>query len=179
MTSTATIIAVVLATIVAAPATNAQPPHGKQDVKVVPGIDVSLKAGWQLLFHERCRFAVPGSWRADPDAALAFAPDGSSISIRMFRIANWSAHKGQIKSAFGHVNRVHEDSDHRLWFEIGDKLRAQHYIDVADGLNVCSGILEIRPATTPDEGRHHEKNRREHRASAGDMAAGIFEVRGA
>jgi hypothetical protein len=45
---------------------------------------------------------------------------------------------------------VHDDSDHRLWLEIGDKPRVQHYIEVANGLNVCSGLLEVHTETTPD-----------------------------
>jgi hypothetical protein len=66
----------------------------------------------------------------------------------MFRIKSWSDHKAQIKRAFGRVNVVHEDSDRRLWFEIGDTPRVQHFIDVANGLTACNGLLEIRAATT-------------------------------
>ena len=68
----------------------------------------------------------------------------------MFRIASWSAHKAQIRAAFGHLTIVHEDNERRFWFEIGDKPRVQHFIDVSNGLSVCSGLLEIRAATTPD-----------------------------
>jgi hypothetical protein len=104
---------------------------------------------WQPLVHEGCRFAVPASWRATEDTSAVFAPDGSNLSVRMFRITNWSTHKTQIKAAYGRVKILHEDSERRLWFEIGDKPRVQHYIEVANGLAVCSGLLEIR-ATTPD-----------------------------
>jgi hypothetical protein len=65
----------------------AQRPERQPEVRV-PGINISLKAGWQLLFHDGCRFAVPGSWRADGDASLATAPDGSSISISLFTITS-------------------------------------------------------------------------------------------
>jgi hypothetical protein len=143
------IVSVVTAAAVTHPVVRAQRRERQQEVKV-PGLDVSLKAGWQLLFHDGCRFAVPGSWHVDADGNFALAPDGSNVSIRLFRIASWSAHKGQIKAAFGRVNVIHEDSDHRLWFEIGDKPRIQHYVDVSNGLSVCSGLLEIRAATTPD-----------------------------
>jgi len=68
----------------------------------------------------------------------------------MFKITSWSAHKAQIKAAFGRVKVMHEDSERRLWFEIGDKPRIQHYVDVVNGLSVCSGLLEIRTTTTPD-----------------------------
>lgn len=107
-------------------------------------------SGWHTFLRQGCRFAVPSSWHADADAGLATAPDGSTISVRMFRIASWPAHKAQIKAAFGRVNVVHEDSDRRLWFEIGDKPRIQHYIDVANGSSVCSALLEIRSASTQD-----------------------------
>jgi hypothetical protein len=66
----------------------------------------------------------------------------------MFRIVNWSTHKTQIRAAYGRVKILHEDSERRLWFEIGDKPRVQHYIEVANGLDVCSGLLEIRATTT-------------------------------
>lgn len=138
-----------LAAAVVGPPLDAQKPERKQEVKI-PGIDVSLKGGWELLFHDGCRFAVPVSWHADPDGSLARAPDGSNVSIRMFKTTSWSAHKAQIKAAFGPVNVMHEDSERRLWFEIGDKPRVQHYVDVPNGLSVCSALLEIRAATTPD-----------------------------
>ena len=111
---------------------------------------MSLKAGWQLLSYDGCRFAVPGSWRADADGSLAVAPDGSNIAVRTFTVTNWSAHKAHILAAFGGVRVMHEDSEHRLWFEIGDSTRAQHYVDVRDGLGVCAALLEIRAATTPN-----------------------------
>ncbi len=114
-----------------------------------PGVDASLRVGWQLLFHEGCRFAVPASWQTDADRSLATAPDGSNISVRVFRIADWSAHRAHMRAAFGPVNVVHEDSERRLWLEIGNPQRIQHYVDVPNGLSVCSALLEIRTATTP------------------------------
>ena len=128
---------------------NAQGPERKQEVKI-PGMDLWLKGGWQVLFHQGCRFAVPVSWHADAEGSVATGPDGSSVSVRIFRITKWSAHKGQIKAAFGRVNLMHEDSERRLWFEIGAKPRVQHYVDVLNGLSVCSALLDIRMATTPD-----------------------------
>jgi hypothetical protein len=128
---------------------DAQRPERQREVKI-PGIDVSLRAGWQLLFRDGCRFAVPGTWHANRDASLALAPDGSNLSVRMFRITSWRSYTAQIRAAFGHLDIVHEDSERRLWFEIGVKPIVQHFIDVSNGLNVCSGLLEIRAATTPD-----------------------------
>jgi hypothetical protein len=131
-------------------AVHAQRPGRPQPDGRVPGTGVVLKAGWQLLLHDGCRYAVPGSWRPDADGGLASAPDGSNISVRMLRITSWSAHKAQIRAAFGQVKALHEDIDRRLWFEIGDRDRTQHYIDVANGSNACAGLLEIRASTTPD-----------------------------
>jgi hypothetical protein len=132
-------------------AVDAQRSDRRQDVRI-PGIGILLNAGWQLLVHDGCRFAVPGSWRPDDDAGFVSAPDGSNFSMRAFRIRSWSAHKAQIRAAFGHVKVLHEDSDHRLWFEIGDTQRTQHYIDVANGLRTCVGLLELRSTPTSDAG---------------------------
>ena len=131
------------------PVIDAQGAHLKQEAEV-PGQDLWLKSGWQVLFHQSCRFAVPVSWRAEAEGSLATAPDGSNISVRMFKITSWSAHKLLIKRAFGRVNVVHEDSERRLWFEIGEKPHVQHYVDVVNGLSVCVALFEIRPTTTPD-----------------------------
>ena len=111
---------------------------------------LAAASDWQFLVHDGCRFAVPGSWRPNADASVVAAPDGSNLSVRSFRITSWSEHKAQIKAAFGPVNVLHEDSDRRLWFEIGDQERTQHYIDVANGLGTCTGLLEIRTTTAPD-----------------------------
>jgi hypothetical protein len=128
---------------------DAQRPERQQEVRI-PGTDISLKAGWQMFFHQKCRFAVPGSWHPDADGSRATAPDGSNISIGVFNVTNWSAHKAQIKAAFGHVKVMNEDSDHRLWFVIGEEPRLQHYIDVWNGSRVCSALLEIRGITSPE-----------------------------
>jgi hypothetical protein len=113
----------------------------------IPGLDLPLKAGWKLLVSHECRFAVPASWRASEDASLATAPDGNQISVRMFQILSWGDHTSQILTAFGSVRVLHENSDRRLWFEIGDPPRVQHFIDVSNGLSVCNGLLDIRRAT--------------------------------
>ena len=112
----------------------------------IPRTDVPGGRDWQVSHHDGCRYAIPASWRVEADGSVATAPDGSSVSIRMFHITNWADHKTRIKSAFGRVGTTHEDSDHRLWFEIGDKPRVQHYVDVVSGLNVCSVLIELRSA---------------------------------
>lgn len=106
---------------------------------------------WRILIHDGCRYAVPVSWHVDPEGSLATAPDGSNVSIRMFHITDWSAHKARIKAAFGRISAMHEDSDHRLWFEIGDKPRVQHYVDVVSNLSVCSALIEPRSSGTDAE----------------------------
>jgi hypothetical protein len=107
-----------------------------------------LPAGWQLLVHDGCQFAVPRSWRPDADNASVVAADGSNLSVRRFRITSWSRHTAQILASVGPV-KVLEDSARRLWFEFGDQQRTQHFIDVATGPGVCAALLEIR-ATLPD-----------------------------
>ena len=140
---------VALATLVGRPvATDAQKPEPLHDVHV-PNRGVTLPPGWQLIVHDYCQFAVPGSWRAFADGSRA--PDGSNLSIRALNILSWAAHKAQIKAAYGRVKVVHEDSDRRLWLEIGDAQTSQHIIDVASGLSACMGLLEIRATTLKAE----------------------------
>jgi hypothetical protein len=144
-------IAVVLAGLVALPASvwsrQAQKPGGKPEVRL-PGTDLALKSGWRLLFHDGCRFAVPESWLPTADGSSVVAPGGSNLSVRQFRLSSWAIHKSHIRAAYGHVTVLHEDSDRRLWFEIGIQPRVQHYVDVVNGLSSCVGLLEIRGPTT-------------------------------
>ena len=146
-TSRARCLASLCAMLVSAVALDAQKPERSQEV-LVPGIGVALKAGWQLLMEHGCRFAVPRSWQAAADGRGAFSPDGNSLSVTELKITSWSAHKAQIKAAFGHLRAVHEDSDRRLWFEFVDNHRLEHYIDVANGSDACVGLLQIRAAAT-------------------------------
>jgi hypothetical protein len=136
-----------VAVMVTARPVDAQRSERQQEVQM-PGIGISLKAGWQLRIYDGCRFAVPRFWHATADGSSVAGPDGSNLSVRAYRIKSWSDHKAQIKRAFGRVNVVHEDSERLLWFEIGDRPRVQHYIDVVNGLTSCTGLLEIRAATT-------------------------------
>jgi hypothetical protein len=124
----------------------AQAPERPQEVEV-PGLGIMLKAGWQLLFHDRCRFAVPASWRPAPDEAFARAPDGSSISIQTQRMTNWSAYKADIRRMYTGA-KLYEDSDRRLWFAIHEGSRLQHYVAVVDAKNVCVGWLELYAGTS-------------------------------
>jgi len=113
-------------------------------------MNVMLKAGWQLLFDKNCRFAVPVSWHQVGDSSLVSAPDGSTLSVMTLQGVNWSAHKEHIRAAYVHLKVVHEDSNHRFWFEIGDAPRVQHYIAVANGSTICTGLLDIHSNTMPD-----------------------------
>jgi hypothetical protein len=129
----------------------AQAPARPQEVEV-PGLGIMLKAGWQLLFHDRCRFAVPVSWHPDPDEAFARAPDGSSISMQMQNMTNWSGYKADIRRMYAGA-KVYDDSSRRLWFAIHDGSRMQHYIAVVEAKNVCVGWLELHggaDSTAPD-----------------------------
>lgn len=144
---TRTILAVAALAIVGhSRAFDAQGPE-RQHEGNIPGTELPLKAGWKRLVYHECRFAVPASWRPNEDASLVTAPDGSNVSIRTFKIPSWSAHKSQILNAFGRVRVLHENSDHRLWFEIGDPPRIQHFIDVSVGASVCNALLEVRGST--------------------------------
>ncbi|HYM22662.1 MAG TPA: hypothetical protein VEU08_05625, partial [Vicinamibacterales bacterium] len=127
----------------------AQGPERPQEVRV-PDTNLSLKGGWQVFMHDACRVAVPVAWHVDDADGLARAEDGSNVSIRSFHIGSWSDHKSRIKAVFGHIQTIHEDSDRRLWFEIGDTPRIQQYVDVVYGSSVCSALLETLGPSTPE-----------------------------
>jgi hypothetical protein len=129
-------------------ALSAQKPAQPQGV-VSPGEGVAPTAGWQRIVRDGCQFDVPVSWRPTPDGDGLKAPNGSSLSVRAVQILNWSAHKEQIREAFVHLKAVHEDSDHRFWFEIGTEESTVHYIAVRDGVTACIGLLEIRATPVP------------------------------
>jgi hypothetical protein len=131
------------------PVADGQASESQHDVQRPP-IGGPLKAGWQLHVHNRRRFATPVSSSVDADGSLAIASAGSHISIRLRRITNWSAHKAQIRAAFGPVPVVHEDSNRRLWFGIGEEPSVRRFVDVTQGVSVCAGLIGIRATTTPD-----------------------------
>jgi hypothetical protein len=124
-----------------------QAPRRQEEVEV-PGLGIKIKAGWRVLFADGCRFAAPPSWQTAPgDKSLALAPDGSNLSVRIVRFSSWSDHKARIKAAYGQLKTVHEDTDRRLWFEVGDEHRTQHFIDVANAEGACLALLELRTPT--------------------------------
>jgi hypothetical protein len=132
--------------LAAGPGLNAGGVDRAQGVRV-PGLDLVLKAGWQLLVHQHCRFAVPDTWHAAPDAAFAIAPDGSSVFLTVFTTTSWPAHKGLVKTSAGHVHAVREDSDRRLWLEIGENKRIEQYVEVAQGASVCAASIDVHVAS--------------------------------
>src|SRR5215475_314015 len=120
----------------------AQPPERQHDV-LIPGTGVRLRESWQMLFHDRCRYAVPVAWRPVPDHSQVFAPDGSSVSIWALHVSNWSLHKARLKSTFSGDSHVREDTDSRFWIESHDGVRSQHYVAVTNGTAACAGLVEI------------------------------------
>jgi hypothetical protein len=62
----------------------------------------------------------------------------------MLKVASWSAHKADLRRMFGHAAVVYENSERRLWFEIDQAPRAQHYVAVAEGVSVCAAWIEMR-----------------------------------
>ena len=121
----------------------AQPPERQHDV-LIPGTGVRLRESWQMLFHDRCRYAVPVAWRPVPDRSQVFAPDGSSVSIWVLHVSSWSLHKARLKSTFSSDSHVREDSDWRFWIESHDGGRSQHYVAVTDGAAACAGLVDMR-----------------------------------
>jgi hypothetical protein len=79
------------------------------------------------------------------------AADGSNLAIRAIENVRWSVHREQIRAAYAVLNVVHEDSDRRFWFEIGEAPRIQHYIAVLDGATICAALLEVYATSGRDE----------------------------
>jgi hypothetical protein len=123
-----------------------QAPERQQELEL-PGLGVVLKVGWQLVLYHGCGFAAPENWLSTADRSTLLGSDGSSLAVASLDFPSWPAHKAQVRAAFGRVNVLHEDSGRRLWFEIGDRYRTQHYIDVSTGHGACIGILEIHEGT--------------------------------
>ncbi len=129
----------------------AQGPERNREAKL-PAFDVALLPGWQLLTYNGCRVAVPQAWHSESDGRLLSSTDGSTISMRMTKIADWTSHKAQIRAAFGQVTVVHEDDTQRIWLEIGTQPRTQHYVAAPRGSHaVCSAILQLRSTTATVE----------------------------
>ena len=116
----------------------------------VPGTDIMLKADWQLLLYGGCRFAVPFAWQADADGAFSRAPDGTTMALQVLSATNWSAHKADIRHAYGRNSIIHDDSNRRLWIETRQAPRVEHYIAVASGAKVCVAMIELHDASRAD-----------------------------
>ncbi len=122
----------------------AQRPERQHDV-VIPGLGVRLREGWQMFFHDGCRYAVPATWRPIPDRSESFSPDGSTISLWTIRMmSNWSSQKARVKSGYSADARVREDTDSKLWIEWQENTRDQHLIVATDGTTACEAVLSIR-----------------------------------
>jgi hypothetical protein len=143
-----TLVAVMVTAGLSAAAAEGQRPERPQQVQL-PGLGIALRAGWQMFFHDGCRFAVPVSWRPTPDGAQVVAPNGSSLSVWMDRFASWPDHKTHVRAALAPLKNVYEDSARRLWIGTGDASLTQHFVAVANESGACSGSLEIR-ASTPN-----------------------------
>jgi hypothetical protein len=114
------------------------PPH-VAELKAKP----ERTAPWQRLALNGCQCEVPASWHLAPDGSAVTASDGSNLSLRMIHVQDWTMHRAQILDVFGLLRALHENSAHRLWFEIGTGERRQHFIDVPNGPTSCVGLLDI------------------------------------
>jgi hypothetical protein len=120
-----------------------------RDVRV-PGTAVVLKPGWKFVAYAGCGCAIPILWQPSFEEPLVFAPDGSSLSIRKQTIASWSEYVRQARRNYV-AAVVHEESSHRLWFEISDEARIQHVIAVPSGATACVGILDVAARASADD----------------------------
>ena len=118
-----------------------QTPLRPQEIEV-PGFGMRLHAGWQLLFRDGCRFAVPATWNTSSEGGEVFAPDGSMVWVYAPRSASGYARK--LERGVRQKARVREDTPHRLWLEVSEGSRIQHYVDVFESGLTCSCVLDVR-----------------------------------
>ena len=118
----------------------------------LPGTDIMLKADWQLLLYGGCRFAVPLAWQADADGEFSRAPDGTTMALQVLSASNWSAHKADVRHAYGRDSIIHDDSDRRLWIETRKASRVEHYMAVVAGEKVCVAMIDLHDTSLADRG---------------------------
>lgn len=132
-------------TLSMAPNGLAQGPQRQRAVRV-PGTDIMLDGGWQLLWTAdgRCNYAVPASWRVSADRRSTAQPDGAvMVTVSAIDAASASAHRAAVKAAM-RTATVREDTPRRLWVEEMDGPWAWQHVSVDDGARGCSADIESR-----------------------------------
>jgi hypothetical protein len=132
-------------TLSMAPDGLAQGPQRQRAVRV-PGTDIMLDGGWQLLWtaDRRCSYAVPASWRVSADGRSTARPDGAvKVTVSAVDAASSSAHRAAVKAAMPAAT-VREDTPRRLWLEGMDGSWAWQHVSVDAGARLCSADIESR-----------------------------------
>jgi hypothetical protein len=128
----------------------AQAPTRHRSV-VLPGTDIVLEAGWQLVLtaDEACAYTVPATWPVAPDHVWATKPDGRiSAALAEQPSAAWTTYKQRLTAAL-QPTAVLDDSDRRLWVERADVRRILHHIALTDGRTICSVDIEVVRSPEP------------------------------
>lgn len=123
----------------------------RQRTLVLPGTDIVLEEGWQLLFtaDEACAFTVPATWPVAPNHVWATKPDGRiSATFDEQPSTSWAMYKVRIREALKPTT-VLDDSDRRLWIERGDATRIRHHISITDGRRICSADVQVLRSPEP------------------------------
>jgi hypothetical protein len=139
-----TLVSTLIACAVAHPI--AQGPQRQQAVRI-PGTDIVLDGGWQLLWTAdgRCSYAVPAAWRKSDDGRRTTQPDGAiTVTVSAIDGASSSAHRAAVKAAMRFAT-VREDTRVRLWLEGMDGPWAWQHVSVSDGERTCTADIESRP----------------------------------
>ena len=124
----------------------AQGPQRQHAVRI-PGTDIMLDGGWQLLWTAdgRCSYAVPASWPTSAGGRRTTRPDGAiSVSVSAIDAVSASAHRAAVKAAMRSAT-VREDTRARLWIEGTDGPWAWQHVSVSDGARMCNADIESRP----------------------------------
>lgn len=125
----------------------ASPAQHTQHAVRVPGTDIMLEAGWELLqtIDGQCMYTVPATWVVSDDRRSARQPDGTtSLSVAAIEVTSWSWHRSAVRSSMLPATVI-EDTDHRLWIERRDGTSWWQHVSVGEGARVCVADIEARP----------------------------------
>ena len=139
-------IVAVLTILGHSPAVIAQGPQRGQSVRV-PGTDITLEAGWRLLWtaDQRCLYAIPAAWMVSGGGRRAEPPDGTvTVSVVAIEAPDWPSHRRAIKRAMP-AGTVREETSHRLWVERSEGSWQWQHVSVSEGTGGCSADIETHP----------------------------------
>jgi hypothetical protein len=93
----------------------------------------------------KCQYIVPATWHVDASGQTATALDGSfRLTVDSVASRDWDDHRLTVAAVI-HPTTVHEQSNHRLWYEFSVSPGASsHYVSVTDGRFICDAQFDVK-----------------------------------